>query len=166
MVSQGGGTNVNIKKMKTLKILNKKEIKQIYKILNNQYGFEEELDYAFLLRKKDDRIFLINKEFAKSDESKLRINSLGMYFGEKKKTQIRLSIEGAQLIGSGISKNIIEISDGLMKLWIHGHDIEFDCDWKGIIVVKNNNDYVGCGSVREGKVLNQIPKIRKLNTKE
>ena len=44
--------------MQNLNILNTREIKKILNLLNEQFGFEDKLNYVFL-QNKDGKIFLI-----------------------------------------------------------------------------------------------------------
>ena len=91
--------------MTELKILNNKEIKEIYGMIENQWGAKIKLDCGFLKNNKN-RIFIVSKDIAKIDTSKLRLNSVGMYFCEIDDKGIRLSIEGSQIIGSKATKNV------------------------------------------------------------
>ncbi len=150
--------------MESLKYLNKKEIKHILEILSTQFGFEEELDYEFLLRTKDDRVFLINRDVRRVDDRKIRVNAIGLYFGELKKNTIRLSIEGSQIVGPYATKNVLKIPDVEVAPWIEGEDLTVDSPLAGIVIITNGRDYMGCGSIKQGIVLNQIPKIRRVNT--
>ena len=65
--------------MLELKILNSKEIKEIYKMIESQWGAKIKLDYGFLRNNKG-RVFIVSKDISKIDLSKLRLNSVGMYF--------------------------------------------------------------------------------------
>ena len=56
-----------------MKILNTRDIKKIYQALEEQFGNKKKLDFAFMENNKD-KIFLISKDYANIDESKLRIN--------------------------------------------------------------------------------------------
>ena len=38
-----------------------KEVKDILKLLDNQFGFKKELDYVFLMNKRN-RVYLVNKD--------------------------------------------------------------------------------------------------------
>ena len=110
--------------MHQLKILNSKEIKEILKLIEKQWGAKLKLDYAFLKNPKN-RVFIINKEdISKIELEKLRINSIGMYFCEIDKLGIRLSIEGSQIIGKKAEKNIVEINEEQAKQWFKGEDLE------------------------------------------
>src|SRR3989338_7834641 len=89
-----------------LKILNGREIRDVLDLIESQWGAEMKIDGALLQNNKG-RIFLVNREISKIDLSKLRINSIGMYFCEIEKG-IRLSIEGSQIVGPKTPKNIVE----------------------------------------------------------
>ncbi|MBU2589143.1 MAG: hypothetical protein KKF52_02540 [Nanoarchaeota archaeon] len=147
--------------MQKIKILNSKEIKKILKELE-YFGFKDKLNYAFL-KNNDDKIFLLSKKFGEIDTARLRINNLGLYFGKQEKSGIRLTIEGTQLIKP--SKNVIELDDKQIRQWILGKDLEIKSEAKGFLVIKNKNDFFGCGAYKDGKLLNYIPKNRRLTSK-
>ena len=149
--------------MPELKILNSKEIKEIFKLIEAQWGAKLKLDYAFLKNSKN-RIFIINKDISKIDLEKLRINSIGMYFCEIDKIGIRLSIEGSQIIGPKASKNIAEINEEQTKQWFKGEDLDINENYSGFVIVKHNNDFLGTGKYRDGKVLNYVGKSRRVKT--
>ena len=90
--------------MPELKILNSKEIKEILKMIEKQWGAKIKLDFGFLKNQKN-RVFVVSRDISKIDASKLRINSIGMYFCEMDDKGIRLSIEGAQTVGPEAKKN-------------------------------------------------------------
>lgn len=146
--------------MPQLKILNKKEIKQILYSMEKQFGAKVKLDYGFL--KKYNKIFLINKDISKIDLSKLRINSLGLYFCEIF-DGIRLSIEGSQIIGPKATKNVVEINEEQAKKWLKGEELEIEGDYSGFVILKHNNDFLGNGKYKDGKILNYVAKERRIN---
>ncbi len=144
-----------------LKILNKKQIKEILSLIKQQWNADLTLDYAFL-KDKNDKIFIINKAFAQIDISKLRINSMGLYFAQKMIDGIRLSIEGSQLIGPKAKKNILELTEKQTKEWFQGNDLEIKTELKNYVILKYNKDFLGTGKIKENKILNYIPKSRRL----
>ena len=146
-----------------LKILNKKQIKEILALIKKQWDADLTLDYAFL-KDKNDKIFIINKAFAQIDISKLRINSMGLYFAQKMIDGIRLSIEGSQLIGPKAKKNVLELTETQTKQWLKGEDIEIKTELKNYVILKHNKDFLGTGKIKENKILNYIPKSRRLKT--
>ena len=167
--------------MPQLQILNTKEIKEILKLIEAQWCAKLKLDYAFLKNNKD-RIFVINKDIQKIDLSKLRINSIGIYFCEVDRKGIRLSIEGSQIVGPKAEKNIVEIDEQQEKQWLKGEDLEVEdvCSSKtnnifppvspqshrnhsGFVIIKHNDDFLGTGKFKENKVLNYVNKARRVN---
>ena len=142
-----------------LTILNTREIKEITKHLVDQFGFTDKLDYVFLLSSKD-KIYLAKKEVFDIDLDKLNVSSVGVYFGEIEKDGLRLSIEGSQLIGPKAKKGVVEVDD--YTGWMRGEQVDTSLE-DGYVIVKFKDDYLGCGKAKEGKVLNYVGKIRRLN---
>lgn len=146
--------------MQNLKILNSKEKKLLFKEIEEQFKTSElDLNYI-LLKNNEGKIFLLSNYFKNLDTKNLRINSLGLYFANISK-DIRLTIEGSQLIGKK-AKNVLEINDKQLKEWLKGNDIETDKNLKGFVIIKNNNDFYGCGLYKNNKILNYIPKERRI----
>ncbi len=146
--------------MQNLQILNKKQIKAILSLLEKKFGYKDKLDYVFL-QNKEGKIFIINKELAKLDLSKLRINSIGLYFGKVEKGGLRLSIEGSQIIGNQAKKNIVEINSQQIKEWLTGQDLTIS-GYSGFVLIKHSNDFLGCGKAKEDRILNFVPKARRI----
>lgn len=146
--------------MQNLKILNKKQIKKILEIIKKQYGCKVNLDYAFLQNEKN-RVYIANKEFADIDLTKLRINSVGLYFGELRSGELRLTIEGSQIIGPYAKENVVELDEKESKEWMKGYDLVKETNTKGFVIIKHKEDYLGCGKVKENKIFNYVPKNRR-----
>ena len=149
--------------MPELKILNSKEIKEIYKLVESQWGAKIKLDCGFLKNRKN-RVFIISKDISKIGVSGLRINSAGMYFCETDKHGIRLSIEGTQIIGPEAAKNIVALNEEETKKWFKGEDLEKECkDCNNFVILKHKNDFLGNGKYANGKILNYVSKTRRAN---
>ncbi|MFH2020908.1 MAG: hypothetical protein ABIJ34_05810 [archaeon] len=151
--------------MQPLKILNSKEKKEITKLLNEGYNCDFSCDFD-VFRNQSNRIFLLSKDFSKINVEKLRINSLGLYLGEIYDNSIRLSIEGSQLIGKTAKKNLIEISDDDAIRWMRGEDFMVNSDLTGFVIVKNKDDFLGCGKVSQKKLFNYVPKERRMSVSQ
>lgn len=148
--------------MKDTKFLNSKEVKGIMKMLTDQFGYNESMNYYFIINSKN-KIYIINKEIANIDFNIFKIDTMGLYFGEIYNEQIRLSIEGSQIIGPKSHKNIIEITGEQVSEWMKGDDLQHSAsELKGFLIIKNNGDFLGCGRFQEGKLRNYISKSRKL----
>lgn len=159
--------------MNNIKILNSRETKHLLEKLEEQFGCnisKDELDYAFLIN-KDNRIYIITKDVSRLDISELKIDAQGLYFGELYKDNIRLSIEGAQMIGPLANKNLVDLSYDQMIDWIKGNDLSFDENpGEGFVIVRyfNNKtdkfDYLGCGKFdhKKSSLTNYVSKSRRL----
>jgi NOL1/NOP2/fmu family ribosome biogenesis protein len=150
--------------MRNLKILSKKEIKKILSLIKSQFGAEFKHNYAFFQTEKG-KIYLMNRDISKIDTSKIRINSLGLYFAELRGNEIRLSIEGSQLIGPIANKNILSLDDKQAREWMRGEDLEIkeSKSYSGFLLIRHNNDFLGAGKLHEGKVLNFVGKGRRIS---
>lgn len=152
--------------MQNLRILNTREVKQVIKQLEDQWGFFQKLDYAFLMSPKE-KIYLVSHDLKMIPDTRgLRVESLGMYFGEYKGGNIRLSIEGSQLVGPKATDNVVELTRDEMLDWFKGIDIDIDLGEESkFVILKNETDFIGSGRYKEGKILNFVPKARRLDYK-
>jgi NOL1/NOP2/fmu family ribosome biogenesis protein len=149
--------------MQNLKILNTKEVKELLDAIENCFGVKFGNDYAFLSG-KDNKIYIVNKEVSTIDFTKIRVNSIGLYFCEFFEGQIRPSIEGSQILGKNATKNIILLDDKQIALWVRGNDIPVDYSSNDYVIVKNKEDFYGSGKVKDGKLLNFYPKARRIKS--
>ena len=153
-----------------LRILNSRETKHIIEKLLEQFGYQYDKtsqEYVFLMN-KDNKINIISRKVEVLPYQEMKIDSLGMYFGELYKDSLRLSIEGCQLIGPRSTKNIIELNKDQMIEWIKGGDIDYEEIGRDFVIVKytdNTNrqtDYLGSGRYKDGKIINYVSKSRRL----
>lgn len=151
-----------LKGLNKWKVLNSKEVRAIAETVKQQWGCSLGLGCGFL-EGKDGDVFLISRDIERLDLENLHIDSLGLYFGQLRNDGLRLSIEGSQLVGKTATKNIVELNDGEFKDWIRGNDLEKDYGGcSGYVLVKHNRDFIGCGKCKEGKILNFVPKARRV----
>ncbi len=150
----------------SIKILASKERKQFVALINKQWGSEFKPDYAFLLSEKE-KMYVIHPDVSKVDLSLFRISSFGLYFAEYKRGELRLSIDGSQIIGPLAAKNVVEMNDAEMLDWIRGKDLEKKGDWSGFVIMKHGTDFFGTGKYTvDGRILNFVPKSRRLTVAE
>lgn len=147
--------------MENLRFLKSKEVKDILRIIESQWGCKSELDHNFLISTKGD-IFLINRDIEKIDFEKLKINNLGLYFAKYRNNEIRLSIEGSQIIGPNAKKDVLELSEEQIKNYIKGEGIEVKKEDSGFLLIKNNDDFFGCSKIKNNRLLNFFPKARRI----
>lgn len=146
------------------KFLNTKGVRNLIKRLQTQYGFSEKLNYAFI-KNDNNKVYIINKDIDRIPFEKLRLNSIGMYFCEDKgDSNIRLSIEGSQIIGPMAVSNVIMVDDIQKHLWLKGFNIEFKGNSKGYIIIKSGDDFLGSAKHKNGRLLNHVPKERRIKS--
>jgi NOL1/NOP2/fmu family ribosome biogenesis protein len=146
--------------MENLHALNSKEKKHIFNLLDEQFGCELEEEYEFFINPRN-RLFIISKDFSKIDVKQLRVNSLGLYLGELYQDELRLSVDGSQIVGRTATKNVLEISDEEAERWMKGEDFEVTSELKGFVIVKNGSVIMGCGKIAGSKLYNYVPKERR-----
>ncbi len=151
--------------MQNLKFLDRKDKKRFLELLKKQFGFEEELDYAFLTNNKN-KVFIVNKVIANIDLERIRINSIGLYIAEFNNNEVRLSIEGSQIIGKKAKKSVIELDESQAREWLKGNDLEKPTNVEGFVILKHDKDYLGSGRVKQSTILNFVPKTRRLNVSD
>ncbi|MBS1267225.1 MAG: Ribosomal RNA small subunit methyltransferase F [Candidatus Woesearchaeota archaeon] len=142
------------------KILNTRDVKEINNLIEKQWGVRLDLNLAFL--KKKFKIYVVSRTLGKIDFTKLRINNVGMYFGHIKNNEIRLSIEGSMIVGPLAEKNILEISDWQLQGWLNGEELEAKNKNHSFVLIKHKDDFVGCGKQIGNRVLNYVPKARRV----
>jgi len=147
--------------MQKMRILNKKEVKNILSIIKKQWDAEPKLDYAFLMNKKG-KLYIAKKELFDIDQEKIRIDSMGLYFGTMKNGELRLSIEGSQIVGPYAKRNIVELKKRENISWLRGEDISMNPEHAGYIFVSHSGDFLGCGKISQGFLKNFYPKSRRI----
>lgn len=151
--------------MKKFKIIPKEKI---IEKLNKQFGIKK--IKGIFLKKGAERIFLyqgeLNKEQISQLEDNLSIERIGIYFGKFVRTtkgeELRLSIDASQLISKNTKKNIFELNKKQVKEWLQGKELNIKTELNGFILLKYQNDFVGCGKASKEKITNFIPKNRRI----
>ncbi|AFL96172.1 hypothetical protein CL1_1977 [Thermococcus cleftensis] len=87
----------------------------------------------------------------------------GVYFGRIESDGIRLSIEGAFLVGPKATKNVVELDDERAKRYLAGESVEIDDkDLHGWVIVRWRFYYLGSAKAKEGRLINYVPGERRL----
>ncbi|MFC1742073.1 hypothetical protein ACFL3V_06055 [Nanoarchaeota archaeon] len=146
---------------RSLKILNSREKKEINQKIKEQWGCEFDKELVFLVNNKN-RMYIADRDIGNIDFSNLKIDNMGLYACNLDKGA-RLTIEGSQMLGPKANKNIVEISDEEVRLWFRGHDLDRKAeDCEGYVIIKNKDDFMGCGKTAEKGILNFVPKTRRI----
>ena len=97
---------------------------------------------------------------------KIGADMIGLYLFNEYDDEIRLSIDGIHILKEQITKNILELNEEETKKWFKGEDIFFKDKWtkekKGFKILKNGEDFIGCGKLVDNRLINYLPKERRI----
>lgn len=150
-----------------LKIFTKKEKEEFEKQLEKQFGISK-VSGIISMRGKE-RIFLFTGNMKineiKNIENLTFIERAGIYFAkiDEKTKEIRLSIEGSQILGKQATKNVFSLPDGLVEKWVQGSEILLE-DVENEISSNKNLNSKKAGAARGdvwGKMFRKKEKIQK-----
>lgn len=151
-----------------LKILSSDKKKEIVEKLKENYGIQE-IEGLILIRGKE-RLFLFSGEIGekgiKRIEESIIVERVGVYFAKIVNDEIKLSIEGTQILKDQIKKNIFELDDRQTEEWMTGSELPIKTGKKGFLIMKNKDNLLGSGKASQEKIGNFIPKSRRLKRKQ
>ncbi len=133
---------------------------EFWQILKMQYGIPSLQGYRLILSGKK-RIRILSESAASLASKVPCVGPAGLYIGELKTHTIRLSLDGAQLLGPYATKQIIQLSAEDAKAWFNGKTIQIKDARHGYVIVKQGVDILGCGSLSNGRLQSYIPKSRR-----
>lgn len=150
--------------MPGLRVLNSRKVKALRAKIMEQWGADFRDDYVFL-ENGSSRVFIASKDIGKIGFSGLRVQSIGTYFCEQGAGELRLSIEGSQLVGPLAIRNIAELDDDEAASWMKGLPVGKRLDCNGFVIIRNREDYMGSGRYipSQSRIANYVPKARRLN---
>ncbi len=150
--------------MLPVRVLNSKEKRHIFSLFEMQWEITvpKEMHSQAWLQNADGKIYLCTRDIEKLPLDRLRIDRLGIYVGKLQHEELRLSIEGSQLFGPMAKKNTVELDAEQAHLWLKGTPIPYESDVREFVLVKHDGDFLGCGRLIDGKILNYVPKERRL----
>lgn len=151
-----------------LGFMKEKEKDRFLETLNEQFGITE-IPGQIVMRGKE-RIFLfsgdIDEKLLRMLEFKTFVERAGTYIAKKIDDEYRFSIEGSQIFKNQVTKNIVELNKEEMTEWMHGREVQKETGIKGFVMIKYQNDFIGCGKASAEKITNFIPKSRRLKDKK
>ena len=154
--------------MNRLKILNENQKREIENKLKRQFGIDKV--EGIIVKRGEERLFLFSGNFNERQIKKLEdiliIERLGVYFANLFGGEIRLSIEGSQILKDQIKQNIFELNEEQAEEWMKGRELLIKTGKRGFLIMKYKDDFLGTGKASEEKIGNFIPKSRRLKNKE
>ena len=147
----------------TSKFIKSSEKKDIIKELNENFGVTK-IPYL-LIESGREKLRAFSGSLSKEEIMKFgemaNIEGVGIYFLKKEITGVRPSFEGLMMLKEQITKNILDINEEQMNLWIRGNDLEIKMS-QGVYAMRYNRDFIGCGKSNGIKIFNYVPKERRL----
>ncbi|MCD6403279.1 MAG: hypothetical protein J7K98_03040 [Candidatus Aenigmarchaeota archaeon] len=150
--------------MMKARIMSKKEVKEFLKKLKERFGFEDEMDEFVFVQTKNGKIKILNKQVLSLNLEGLRVENVGLYFARWDGKEVRLSIEGSQIVGKKAKKNVLELSEDEAMEWMRGKNLEVGerSVEEGFVILKHKDDFLGCGRYKNGRILSFVPKWRRI----
>jgi len=156
--------------------LNSKKKKEFYQKLNEYFGLDEKYDLGgILFVNNKNKYYWVDDNFRRI-AGKVHQKLAGIYIAEiTNYGEIRLSLEGSNVIGPEVTKHIIELDDSEKNDFIRGKDLDFTDRIEKeklknqfyILFHVNNEtkqkDFLGCGKIKDGELFNFIPKSRRIH---
>ena len=150
-----------------IKALDKKEIdKKLEKI----YGIK--LPRGQIIQQSKEKLRIFTGDVSEKElnflSSIVNVEVIGLYFAFQKENDFRISFESL-FLAQDVKKNVIELNESQFKEWISGQIIEISEKQKtglglneDYVFLKYQENIVGCGKIAENRVLNFVPKERRL----
>jgi len=146
----------------SIHILTSNEKKRILESLSERFGISE--IPQLLLRFGKGKIRGFSGSLSRNEISRLvrnvRVELIGLYILREESDAYRISHDGL-FVFKNAEKNVVDIPDEQAEKWLKGQDIETNLE-EGWVLLKNKNDLIGCGKVKNGKILNFVPKERRV----
>lgn len=150
--------------MQQLTILNTRDVKRLRELVEKQFGYFPQEDYAYF-KGENEKISIVSKDIVQVDFKKLIVDKIGLYFAEDMGSEIRLSKEGAQLLGrEAFAKgeelcNVVDLSEEELRTYFQGQELKRDLGAeKKLVLLRYGGDIIGCAKYKEGMILNFMPK--------
>lgn len=104
--------------------------------------------------------------------NEIGLELIGMYLFNEYDENVRLSFDAVQALKHQITKNILQLDEKQAEEFMKGRDIllskeeiqkfESASETKGFKVIKNKGNILGIGKLVEGRIVNYMPKERRL----
>ncbi len=133
-----------------------KDDEYVKRLLLESYGYAPDLLYR--IRGNHRKIYAYR-------QCPLRISDIGrrgVYFGRIESDGIRLTIEGAFLVGPEATKNVLKLDDKEAMMYLAGDEVAVRQRYEGWVILKWRSYYLGSSKVKDGRLLNYVPKERRL----
>lgn len=132
----------------------------VWNLLFTQFGILKLKGFRFLQSGKK-RIRLISEAASSLLTDVPYTGSTGLYVGEYSPRAVRLTMDGAMLLGQYATKQRIQLTAEQAKEWMQGKSINYENKQRGYVIVYHKEDILGCGSLSQGLLHSFVPKKRR-----
>ena len=146
-----------------MRILRASETKAILAQLEKQFGITKLPGILIQAGDEKLRVYTGNlpAEQLTTLEEKSHIEGIGTYL-LRQEHDLRLSFDALHILKDQITKGIVDLSDEEFHAWIQGNDVKKESQNQGTVAVRYKGDFVGCGKLSKGNLINHVPKERRL----
>jgi len=150
------------------RILSSSERKLFEKLLREQHGVDDPFKEYALFIYGDGKIRAVTPLAAEIAGKLRRVHQVGLYVAKLRADEVSLSIEGSQILGDKIKKNVIELNEEEARDWISAKPIKYTQRLNTrYVVARSGSLYLGSGRVsRDGRIYPQIAKWRRIPVRE
>jgi Uncharacterized conserved protein len=150
-----------------VRVLDRSERKALLEELEKAFGLEELPQDLVFFEGSEGKVRASTREAYEMAQRIARVESLGLYVLKRTKFGTYLSVEGSQLFGEKLRRNVVELTAEQLERWASGEPLdvsELSLRPEGdFVVVRYGPVFAGSGKVsRDGKVHPQIPKERRV----
>ncbi len=148
-----------------IKKMSESEKMELKRIIEKNYGAKIDFsNYDCYINKKNE-IYISSRGLSENVVKKS--SYIGLYLGKLKRNEkIQFSVEGSQLVGKFATKNIAILDEENIYRFIEGLDCKWvsliNCEKSNFVLIKNENDFFGCGILRDDKIESLVPKARRI----
>ncbi len=150
----------------TLEEMSKKAVRELLRRLGREYEIDEnflkkiEKNYIFLRGRK--KIFITTYSAPKFDPQRE-----GIHIISEEKFGLRLSVEGSQIFGPYAKRKVVELNEKGFWRYLQGFDIEKELPYKReFVIVKYKSHFLGSALAYPNKLVNYLPKARRIVIEE
>ena len=155
--------------------LNSKARKLFYEKVNTYFGIDKDFKLdGILFKTTKNKYYLVDNKLAEIAEVNYRAKVLGLYIAEiNDYGELRLSMDGSQLLGPLATEHLLELNETEKDRFIRGEDLDVSEKIESLNL-KNQyyilyfvddfgrKNYLGCSKIKNEKLLNFIPKGRRV----
>ncbi len=142
-----------------MRFLNSRERKHFFAALKEQYGYEGSTEYL-VFENGQNKFYLLNQSAAVIDWDGVRPKHAGLYVANQMHEELRLTMDGAQLLSNDCSHEKIVLTGEQQEQWMRGEDVATEQEDTPFSIVMCGEDVLGCGKIKDGYLLNYVPKGR------